>query len=87
MNWESYNCLKITVNVPMKMVDNNAYANSAPNTVHKLGVVVTSIQDSTFYPIDILSLNDMVALEAEVERSGEYNSGDGQGPEPKGVSE
>ena len=56
---EKITCLKITVNVPVKMVDNDAYANSAPNTVHKLGVVVTSIQDSTFYPMDILSLNDM----------------------------
>ena len=78
--------LKITVNVPVKLVENDAYANSAPNTVHKLGVVVTSIQDSTFYPMDILSLNDMVALEAEVKRSGKYSSGDGQDPEPKGVS-
>ena len=69
------------------MVDNNAYANSAPNTVHKLGVVVTSIQDSTFYPMDILSLNDMVALEAEVKRSGEYQSNGAQEPVPKGVSD
>ena len=75
------------MNVPVKLVDIDAYSNSAPNTVHKLGVVVTSIQDSTFYPMDILSLNDMVALEAEVKRSGKYNSGDGQDPEPKGVSQ
>ena len=75
------------MNVPVKMVENKAYAHTSPNTVHKLGVVVTSIQDSTFYPMDILSLNDMVALEAEVKRSGKYNSGEGQDPEPKGVSE
>ena len=69
------------------MVANNAYSNSDPNTVHKLGVVVTSVQDSTFYPMDILSFNDMVALEAEVKRSGKYNSGETQNPEPTGVSE
>ena len=80
--------LKITVNVPVKMVSNNAYAHSgSPKTVHKMGVVVTSFQDSPYYPIDILSLNDMVVIEADVKRSGKYTAGDGQDAEPKGVSE
>ena len=41
--------------VPVKMVENKAYSHKSPNTVHKLGAVVTSMQESSFYPLDVLS--------------------------------
>ena len=68
------------------MVENKAYSHKSPNTVHKLGAVVTSMQESSFYPLDVLSEDDIVALEIEVKRSGKHNA-DGEGePIPKGVS-
>ena len=68
------------------MVENTAYSHTSPNTVHKLGAVVTSMQESSFYPLDVLSEDDMVALEAEVKRSGEYSPSSEEEPVPKGVS-
>ena len=68
------------------MVENKAYSHKSPNTVHKLGAVVTSMQESSFYPLDVLSQDDMVALEAEVKRSGEYSPSGEEDPVPKGVS-
>ena len=72
--------------VPVKMVENKAYSHTSPNTVHKLGAVVTSMQESSFYPLDVLSEDDMVALEVEVKRSGKHNADGGEEPIPKGVS-
>ena len=72
--------------VPVKMVENKAYSHTSPNTVHKLGAVVISMQESSFYPLDVLSEDDMVALEAEVKRSGEYSPSSEEEPVPKGVS-
>ena len=68
------------------MVENKAYSHKSPNTVHKLGAVVTSMQESSFYPLDVLSQDDMVALEVEVKRSGKHNAHGGEEPIPKGVS-
>ena len=68
------------------MVENIAYSHTSPNTVHKLGAVVISMQESSFYPLDVLSEDDMVALEAEVKRSGEYSPSSEEEPVPKGVS-
>ena len=68
------------------MVENRAYSHTSPNTVHKLGAVVTSMQESSFYPLDVLSEDDMVALEVEVKRSGKHNADGAEEPIPKGVS-
>ena len=67
------------------MVENKAYSHTSPSTVHKLGAVVTSMQESSFYPLDVLSQDDMVALEVEVKRSGEYSPSGEEDPVPKGV--
>ena len=34
----------------------------------KFSVIVTSYQDDTFYPMEILSTNEMVAFQADVKR-------------------
>ena len=44
------------------------------------------MQESSFYPLDVLSQDDMVALEVEVKRSGKHNADGGEEPIPKGVS-
>jgi hypothetical protein len=71
--------LQITVVVPIYMGKaDDLYSNSAPSPVHRLAVVVTAFQDDDFYPLAILSTNEMVMFEAEVKRSGTKNldSGD-----------
>jgi hypothetical protein len=46
------------------------YSNSPPNTEHRFSVIVTSFQDDDFYPMDIISYNEMVSFEGTVIRSG-----------------
>ena len=58
--------LQITVKVPLYMADQpQEYANRN----EKFSVIVTSYQDDTFYPMEILSTNEMVAFQADVIRN------------------
>lgn len=72
--------------VPVHLAAAHLYSHTAPGSRHQLAVVVTSFQGDTFYPMQVLSTDEMVVLQVEVVREGVGSVG-GEEEQEVGVSE
>ena len=68
MKW--FNTLQITVTIPITLVaaKKDGFYLYKKNTEHKFSVTVTTFQDDVFYPMEVISPNDVVVYEGDVNR-------------------